>query len=121
MITSKNIREAMGSAPTVSQLKAEILELVDEVLALNLTATIDEGSDVAWFVYAIAYDRTGLVIPAVGAGKCWAKFLARRQVWEDIFAQHGLVYHPRYTAGGTNFNRPEKVSRAINLARQEQS
>lgn len=120
MVKSKQIRAAMGGRPTMQQLIAEAVELWDEVVNFNVNGIIDESSDVAWFIWAISYDKTGINCPAIGAERCWSKYLSRRQTWEKIFTQHNLRYHPRYTAGGTNYNKPAKVELALSLARKEQ-
>lgn len=117
--TSKEILQSMGTKPTFGLLGKELGEVVDAAINLDASAVLDEIGDAAFFAWALAALH-GINLPAVGTSRCWAKVEARRQVWRRIFEAEGLEYHPRYTAGGTNYEKSGKVEMALAIARSEQ-
>jgi len=100
----------------------EVKELAEAIREMSWPDIREEAGDVAfwsWMLLDRAWPREK-GWPLWGAGGACAKFRRRFQVWERLFQREGLQFSVRYLAGGGNPGRPEKVRRALEMARREQ-
>jgi len=104
-ITSGNI--------SYGQAKDEVAEVLEEIRARNWAGIKDEASDVSIMYAAALQSNHGINLPALGGHASAEKGRQRMAVWQKIFADRGLDFHPKYLSGGSNYNRPEKVEAAI--------
>src|SRR3990172_3228110 len=115
--TSKEILDSMGTKPTVCFLAKEISEVIGALIKGDLRGVVEEIGDALFFFWALMALWFGADIVAIGTARCWKKVQDRRDMWRGIFRKEGLVYHPRYTSRGTNYNKSEKIKKALELAR----
>jgi hypothetical protein len=97
----------------------EVLELFEEVHKANIQGIISEACDVYTCASCAFWVSTGIDLPLfwTKSAKSWFK---RVEVWKQIFAREGLVFKVEYLRYGGNHEKPEKVARALSLAREEQ-
>jgi hypothetical protein len=118
MITSKWCCNNINSGNIVfKNILSEIKELFE---ARNLDEIKEEFGDVVYFSYCWLYTKFGINLPMVGATSSIIKFMARLRVWEDIFNEHNLEFHPKYLVNGSNYFKYNKVLLALELARKDQ-
>lgn len=127
MLTSRKLVESMGGPATLRQLTDEVWELIEAILKLDLPNIKEEASDVAWFFWALLGQK-GINLPAIGAEFAWRKFTARMFVWLDIFIAEGILPEGSTLedlltlkaafAEGSNYKRPDKLKRVVNIARE---
>lgn len=95
-------------------------EVVEVIQARSIDNFTEEISDVLYFIYCWLYQETGISLPMVLAGRSITKFEKRIGVWVGIFADNELYFDQKYLVNGSNYERPEKVARAISIARADQ-
>lgn len=95
----------------------EVKELLE---ARSLSNLKEEFGDVLYFWYCWLYCKFGINLPMVGASDSVDKFANRLIVWEGIFRQHDLKFDPKYLINGSNYEKPNKIRLALELARREQ-
>ena len=110
---------AFGADVTVRYILGEVRELLE---ARSWAEVREEASDVLCVAQVFMFQRTKGVInwPMLVGDYSARKFLDRIAVWERIFAEQGLKVSLRYIGGGSNYEKPEKVARALELARRDQ-
>ena len=97
----------------------EVVELFIEIIHLNLHGIISEACDVYTCAMCALETTIGRPVPILWR-RTYNEWLARVEVWKEIFADHGLEWHVRYISGGGNYRRPEKIRVALDMARTEQ-
>lgn len=104
---------------TISYILGEVRELLE---AKSLAEVREEASDVLCVSQMFVFQRTGRIFnwPMLVGDYSARKFLNRIAVWEKIFAEQGLKFSLRYIREGSNYEKPAKVARALELARWDQ-
>ncbi len=97
----------------------EVKEVIEEARQCNWDAMMAELCDVYTGFFCAITAHTGLPMPLFWERS--AKEYARRiSVWEDIFAQHELLFDAKYLINGSNYNREEKLLSVLKEAYKEQ-
>jgi uncharacterized protein YabN with tetrapyrrole methylase and pyrophosphatase domain len=118
LITAKWCNENMNSHPmTWKEPKSEFKEVLE---AKSLSELKEEIGDFLYSLFCAIHTSTGISLPMVGTKASIEKFNSRLIVWEMIFAKNGLVFDKKYLVNGGNYARPEKVQKALDLARVDQ-
>lgn len=81
----------------------------------------EEIGDVIYFWNCWLYCRFKINLPMIGAMDSIYKFIDRLIIWDMIFAKHNLDFKPKYLINGSNYNKPEKIEKALELARRDQN
>lgn len=97
----------------------EVVEFFEEVKAVNFKGMRNELCDIyTCTMYAIEY-HTGIPMPifwlrsAIG----WKK---RVEFWEIYLGEFGLKFKLEYMKYGSNYERPEKRRKVLELAMEDQ-
>lgn len=118
MKTAKWCNENLNSSPlTVKEIKQEIIEVFE---SKTLTEFKDEVSDVLYMSYCALESKTGINLSMLGASKTVNKIQTRLHTWKQIFIENNLIFNKKYLINGSNFNKSEKVKKALELAKQDQ-
>jgi hypothetical protein len=98
-----------------------VLGEVKEVFeARSIDNLKEELQDVLYFWNCWLYSNFRINLPMFGAMGSVRKFMARLEVWNWIFYDNKLLFDPKYLVNGSNYNKPEKIEKALELARREQ-
>jgi hypothetical protein len=121
MLISEFLHRYTSGKYKLSSAWSEYVELWDEILAMNWSGIVEEFGDVVmttqlWFATLTGWDWRIRIPDATHQ-----KVIDRMRIWEEIFASHGLEFHPKYLMNGSNYHKEEKVKAAIALARKYQS
>lgn len=119
---ANELSKVFGSPVTAAQVWGEVVELMQALVAGDVEEIREEVSDVCCFGHYWLWLKVGGLMPAwpaFGADRAAEKFLARFEVWREIFANEGLEFHPRYLVAGGNYRKPHKVVAALSAARLE--
>jgi hypothetical protein len=95
----------------------EVKELIE---ARSLDDIKEEFGDVLYFTYCWLYSTFGINLPMIGAMGSAEKFGDRLGFWIATFEYHNLEFDPKYLINGSNYERPEKIKLALDMARKEQ-
>ena len=110
---------AFGGDVTISYILGEVRELLE---ARSWAEVREEASDVLCVAQVFVFQRAKGIFnwPMLVGDYSAKKFLGRIAVWEKIFAEQGLEFSLRYIREGSNYEKPAKVARALELARRDQ-
>jgi hypothetical protein len=95
----------------------EVKELLE---ARTVSEMKEEFGDVLYFSYCWLYCKFGINLPMFGAMDSVEKFGDRLGFWIATFEHNNLEFDPKYLINGSNYNKPEKIEAALELARREQ-
>lgn len=97
----------------------EVQELIIEVKALNLIGIRNEMCDVyTCLMCAIArYTNIPMPISWMRSANNWVE---RLTFWNQYFKELGLEFNVKYVKNGSNYKKPEKRRKAVELALKEQ-
>jgi NTP pyrophosphatase (non-canonical NTP hydrolase) len=109
-----------GDAISFSAVKGEFDELLEAVMNSDWENFKEEVGDTLYFTYCWMYSKYKINLPMIGAMSSVKKFVARLEVWENIFKENGLEFNKKYLVNGSNYKKIDKVNKALNLARSEQ-
>lgn len=97
----------------------EFLELLIEIKKLNLVGIADEACDVYTCLMCAIARYTNIPMPIF-----WMRSANRWQqrliFWKKYFKEIGLEFKNCYIQEGSNFKRPEKRRRVVDLAIEDQ-
>jgi len=98
----------------------EVKELIQEIKSLNIKAGINELCDVYTCFVVIMYTQYGIDLGIIWHTSAdeWER---RIKVWHKIFDDAKLEFKVKYLVNGGNYDRPEKVKLAIDLAKMDQN
>lgn len=100
---------------------AEVIELVEAIISLNWTGVKEEMSDLLFTLQMKVYLDLGWHSACIRGGwLTYQKGLERMREWRRIFFNAGLAFSPIYLIHGSNWMKPEKVEKALQLAREDQ-
>ena len=107
--------EVMASELPWSYVVGEVKELRDELVKRDFDEAKKEFEDVVGCTFVYLTGITGVNLPLVrhfgkGAAERW---IARINVWKDIFNFHGVVFHKSVLTGGGNYRKRHKVEAAL--------
>jgi len=98
----------------------EVHELWEEILKRDIQGILSEACDVYSCATCAILTTTGVDLPIL-----WTRsargWLHREGVWKQILAKEGLAYKVEYLRYGSNYHKPEKVTKVLSLARKDQS
>jgi len=97
----------------------EVKELVREIEKLNWRGIRDEACDVYTCAMCAIARYTDIPMPIFWMRSA-NKTGKRLRFWQMYFKEVGLVYHVRYLRYGSNYEKPEKRRKVIELAMEEQ-
>lgn len=97
----------------------EVEELIEEIKKLNWKGIRDEACDVYTCSMCAIARYTNIPMPIFWMRSAY-EWDRRRAFWMDYFRLVGLEFHARYLRYGSNYNKPEKRRRVIELAIKEQ-
>lgn len=95
-------------------------ELKELIEARDIVNVKEEIGDVIYFWNCWLYSKFRINLPMFGAMKSVVKFIERLDVWNEIFKNNGLAFHPKYLVNGSNYNKIDKFYAAIDMANDEQ-
>ena len=118
MTTYKQLYNQTFAGPvTWSYWFGEVKELWVEIKNLNISGIREEWSDVTCLLGVKFLAKTNApILPGLGLYAA-NKFIARIKEWEKIFAANGLEFKKEFIIGGSNYQKPEKVQKALQLAK----
>lgn len=101
---------------TLDQVKSEIIELLE---VKTLDNFLEESNDICFVFQSWLHLKTQVNWPMIWHKRSVAKMQDRLVWWEKHFQKLNLDFHPKYWKNGSNYNKPEKVDKAIGLAIRE--
>ena len=104
---------------TWSYVLGEILELVEEVLALSPTGIRDELCDVYTCTMCAIERSTGVPMPILWT-RTYYGWLKRVDFWKTYLASVGLEYKVEYLCNGSNYMKAYKRRMVVELAMKDQ-
>lgn len=99
------------------EVKGEIVEVIE---ATTLAEVKEEVADVLYFAYCAIEGNFGINLPMIGAQPTIEKVMSRIETWKGIFKEQDLTFDQKYLINGSNYLKPAKVEKALQLARKEQ-
>lgn len=109
--------EINGSPMKWKEVYMEFKELLE---ARSLYEIKEELSDTIYCLLCAIHTYTNISLPMLGAYPTIQKLLIRQLVWQQIFSKEMLVFDKKYLVNGSNFNKPTKVEKALQLAKLDQ-
>ena len=97
----------------------EVQELWEEILTLNAEGILSEACDVYTCASCAILTTTGIDLPILWSRTARGWF-HRVNVWKQILATEGLQFKTSYLRYGSNYNKPAKVAKVLELARADQ-
>lgn len=96
-----------------------VSELKELISARSILEIIEEWNDVWATFIEFVYTNYGISVPILnGFGKSsFIKYYNRIEKWEEIFKSNNLKFDKKYLINGGNYQRPEKVRLALEMAR----
>jgi hypothetical protein len=117
MYMSKWCNENLNAAPMKwDAFRGEFKELLE---AKDWENFKEEIHDSLYSFYCAFHTTTGINLPMFGV-KTIDKIMNRFKVWEVIFKENGLVFNKKYLINGSNYEKIEKINKALDMARKEQ-
>lgn len=111
-LTSEIAREAgIGATRGYpwSSAKAEAVELLEELRAMNGPGIREELGDTLMSTQLAAYKNLGVDTPAVfPATEAGSKYVSRKRTWDQIADAYGLEFDTEQLARGSNYEREAK-------------
>ena len=97
----------------------EVAELIESIINRDVTGIVNEACDVYTCACCAIYAQTGINLPIFWTRTSLVWF-QRVEVWKRILSEVGLSYKVEYLRYGSNYNRPHKVAKVIELAIADQ-
>lgn len=118
MMTSEFLDRYSSGTFRWKDVSGEVSELVEEIESGNWSGSKEEAWDVLMTFQLWLTSQSKIDYPITIPRRHIAKFERRRRAWENIFKQAGLEFSPRYLIHGSNYHKPEKVQKALEMARK---
>ncbi len=116
MKTSELAQQVSSGRFTLRSVLGEVVEVFQ---AKSYTEFKEEVCDVYTTALLWLYTQWSVDFTIVWEASA-RKYLGRTEVWRKIFRKEGLEFKPAYIRNGGNYTRPEKVTKALALAREAQ-
>jgi len=113
-------KDLPASGMTFSYTYGEVLEFIEEVAKADIDGMLSELCDVYTCATCAIENYTGINLPIIWnrSANVW---MERVHFYTDLLDKLGLEFKTEYLRFGSNPEKPEKIKKIIELAREDQA